>query len=344
MLSVTALILAGGGGVRLWPYSRTELPKQFLSFEGDQSLLQRTISRIRKSPLIQQVVVSTQREHVERVQSQVAGMGVTLCVEPERKNTAPALVYALKELEESLGENSSILVLPSDHWMEPESVFLDAIEKTLESVASGKIVTYGIKPTRPETGYGYLLMGKREDPFTYQVKSFVEKPGLDKAALLSLRPDAYWNAGIFHFMPKVFWAEIERWAPLLGQYKKKNLWELERDYSGLTPISIDYALMEKSDRLVVCPLAVSWSDIGSWDSLYEALEKDGEQNVIRGDVHAVNTQNSLLLSTGRTIVALGVENLLLIETPEHLLVIRRGESQKVKEAVESAELYGKGGK
>lgn len=341
MRTLIALILAGGGGTRLWPYSRNELPKQFLSFEEERTLLQKTALRMAKSPFVERIAVSTQKEYAPHVRRQLeeVGLDALICIEPERKNTAPALVYALKCLEEAgaFTKSSLVLVLPSDHWMEPESIFLDALEQTMESAAGGKIVTYGIKPSRPETGYGYLLMGKKEDSATYAVRQFIEKPPLEKAALLALKPDAYWNSGIFQFAPSVFWEEMGKWAPLLGEQAAASLKDIEEAYSRFPSLSIDYALMEKSSRLVVCPLPVTWSDIGSWDSLYDALEKDENQNVLRGDVHVTESHGSLLLSTGRTVVALGVENLLLIETADRILVAKRGESQKVRQAVEQAE-------
>lgn len=338
--SIKAIVLAGGGGMRLWPFSRVDYPKQFLHFGDGQSMLQKTILRIAQSPQVDQILIATSVHYEALVRSQLSHLSLTvpmrILVEPMRKNTAPALAFAVKTLqeEEQLEGQTPFLVLPSDHWIEPESIFLHSIEQVLPAVEQGKIITFGIRPSKPETGYGYLIMGKNFDPFTYLVEAFIEKPSLQKAKQLIGNPAAYWNSGIFMFSLQTFWEEMISWAPAIGRFSGIARQKMFEQFAEMPEISVDCAIMEKSKQLVLCPLPVTWSDVGSWDSVYDLFAKDENQNVKTGRVVDYDTKNSLIFSGKRLIATIGLENVLVVETDDVTLIVKKGHSQKVKEIVE----------
>ncbi|HEX2582757.1 MAG TPA: mannose-1-phosphate guanylyltransferase, partial [Chlamydiales bacterium] len=203
------IILAGGSGTRLWPLSRKDCPKQFLSFSGGESLLQKTLQRFATASFIDEIVISTNAHYELLVRQQCPGCKVV--VEPAKKNTGPAIAFAV----DCLKTEDPILVVPSDHLLEPESVFLRFVEQVQKTVMKGRIVLFGIQPTRPETGYGYIRVGKPHDEFTHQVESFVEKPTVEKAAEFVKSPSYYWNAGMFAFTPRVLKDEFALHAPEL---------------------------------------------------------------------------------------------------------------------------------
>lgn len=316
-----AIVLAGGGGTRLWPLSREDFPKQFLNFGFGNSLLQKTVARLNHAPFIDEVVVATNQLHHALVKEQLEKIGADcqIIVEPMRRNTAPAIALAVKTLE--VEDDESILVVPSDHLIEPEAIFLNALERLKPK---DKIVTFGIRPTKPETGYGYIEMGKKWDALTFQVKRFVEKPDLATAEKYLADPHFFWNSGMFLFTAKTFWKQLKLHAP--------DIWNcLEKDrFAEIPNLSIDYAIMEKSKDVLVCPLAITWSDVGCWDSVYDVMEKDANQNVKIGSVVAIDTTNSLIIGGKRIISTIGLDDLIIIETDEAVLISKKGESQKVK--------------
>jgi len=321
------VILAGGGGTRLWPLSRKDFPKQFLHLGRKESLLKQTVSRFLGKSFVKTIVVSTNTTFEPLVRKELEGFDVAVLVEPCRRNTAPAIGLAIRYLEEccNLQPNDPVLILPSDQLIEPESVFLDYLIRGAEAAVKGQVVTFGIRPTKPEIGYGYIRIGEKFDSFTYRVEKFVEKPDLAHARAYVSDPSYYWNSGVFAFTPSVFWAEAELCYPQICQLKNKSF-----AFQELDPISIDYALLEKAQNVVVCPVPVSWSDIGSWENVYEMLDKDKNQNVKIGQVVDIATKNCLIFGGKRVISTLGLEDLVIIDTDDALLIAKKSQSQQVR--------------
>ena len=332
-------MLAGGGGSRLWPLSKQNFPKQFLNLGGPFSLLQRTLLRFLSQPFVEEILVSTSAQYQKLVETQLEKIDpnkkIEILVEPLRKNTAGAIAFGVKYMQEKKGakEDSAILVVPSDHLIEPESLFLRFLEETEKFMKKERIVLFGIHPNRPETGYGYIQIGTNDQGPLYSVKQFVEKPDSKRAEQYLLCGDYYWNAGIFGFSPQLFWQEMQCHAPAIFEPMQGDLTSCLKNFSALPELSIDYALLEKTSKIAVCPLPISWSDVGCWDSVYEALSKDANQNVILGNVLAIDTKNSLIISKSRLISTIGLEDILVIETEDAIFISKKGESQKVKDLV-----------
>lgn len=330
-----AVVLAGGGGTRLWPLSREDFPKQFLNFGDGLSLLQKTVRRLSNALFIDEIVIATNQYHYALVKEQIEKIEIDcrILVEPIRKNTAPAIGLAIKILESEYGASpsDSILVVPSDHLIEPEVLFLDALEKVLESVSSShKIITFGIRPTKPETGYGYIEIGRAFDGHTYQAERFVEKPDRITAEEYITKPHFFWNSGMFLFSIQTFWEQLKIHSPSLSRLFSAELDEVIERFDEMPDLSIDYAIMEKSKDILVCPLAVSWSDVGCWDSVYDVMKKDEDQNVKIGQVLTIDTKNSLIIGGKRIISTIGLDDLLIVETEDAILISKKGESQRVK--------------
>lgn len=325
------VVLAGGGGTRLWPLSREEFPKQFLHFGDGESLLQKTVARFLTAPFVEEIAISTQKRYLPLVQQQIAKIDpegrCKIILEPSRRNTAAAIAFAARHLQEQMGapQDAVMLVLPSDHLIEPPAVFLRAVSDVEAYLQEHEaIVTFGIRPTRPETGFGYIQLGAPVESHLFRVKQFVEKPDVLCAAEYLRRGDTYWNAGIFAMPLKTLWREFEQHAPAY----------LGREFEQLPNVSFDYAVMEKSSRALVAPLAISWSDVGSWDSVYDTLPKDAQSNVKVGDVIDINTKNSLIFGGRRLISTIGLEDLMIVETEDATLIAKKGESQRVKALLE----------
>lgn len=334
------VILAGGEGARLWPFSRKEHPKQFLSFGDRFTLLQKTILRFSFLSFVRSISIVTTQAYLLLVEEELEKLGlkgnVDLIIEPERKNTAPAIAYSLKWLQEKKGLTSDekILILPSDHWIEPQALFTSYLEAIDASFPKKELLLFGIRPTRAETGYGYIQIGERKNLLSYEVKAFIEKPSSEKAQDYLRLGDYYWNSGIFTATLGWFLKAFQEKASIISSFLDKSLEEVEKSFGQMPNISFDYAILEKSKEVVVCPLAISWSDIGSWDGLYEVMHKDAEENVFLGQIQAIDTKRSLILAGKKKISTIGVEDLLIVETEDALLITKRGASQRVKELLE----------
>jgi mannose-1-phosphate guanylyltransferase/mannose-6-phosphate isomerase len=340
-----AIILAGGGGVRLWPLSRDSFPKQFLHFGDGISLLQKAIFRLSKIETIDTILIATNENYrslVEQQSKKTEISNVRIFVEPCRKNTGPAIALAIQYLETfcDTDPNEPILIIPADHFIHPESIFIQAVQKMATVLEMGKIITFGITPSKPETGYGYILAGKEEQKGAREVIRFVEKPNLETAKKYIQDPNYYWNSGMFLFSISIFWNELFKQAPEIHANIGASFTDSIKTFSLMPEISIDYAVMEKSDQILIYPLQIDWSDIGSLDSLYDMLEKDEHSNVKIGNIVDINTKNSLIIGNKRLISTVGLEDMLIIETEDALFIGKKGESQEVKNLV--AELIKQG--
>lgn len=338
------VILAGGSGKRLWPLSREGFPKQFLSLGQKSSLFQATIERFLKIVNPQDIIVITNEDYQFHVKDQLKNIGqeglVNIILEPIGRNTAAAIALAISYAKDLLGalEKEVIFISPSDHIIPDNIKFKDYVEKAQIFAQEGSIVTFGIKPFKPETGYGYIKKGdflqQDEDIKNFRLECFTEKPDVDTAKQYLTSGQYFWNSGMFVFEIKTMLGEFSLHAPIFYQAIETGYQKFFNDFFAMPSISIDYAVMEKSKRASVVPLEILWSDIGCWDSVYELLAKDNQQNVKIGDVLTLETKNSLMFSDQRLIVTLGVEDLVVVETPDALLITKKGQSQKIRAVVD----------
>ncbi len=341
-------ILAGGSGTRLWPLSRELFPKQYLSLpalaendEESRSLFEATFDRVTAAIPPSRITVVTHRDQAGEVRRQLNLSGldaVRLIEEPRARNTAPAIGLAAFSLRHEAGDDAVMAVLPSDHLIRNKSEFAALLEKAKEAAAAYGLVTFGIKPTYPETGYGYIRCGEELEHSARLVDRFVEKPDL-KTARSYLEDSRYlWNSGMFVFQVKALLEEYRRLLPAmyesLEQVNYDSLDNLDQVYPGLEKISIDYAILERAEKVTVIPTAIDWSDLGSWEAYYQVAPTDENNNYLQGYVHAVDTEDSLLVSTSRLVGAAGLKNLVVVETADALMVCDRKRSQDVKKIVE----------
>ena len=344
---IVPVILSGGSGTRLWPLSRLSYPKQFLNVGGGRSLLQQTSMRTAGAGFAPPVAVSNEEQRflIAHHLLEAGTPPSKILLEPAPRNTGPAAAAASLYLSRS--EDPLLLLLPADHVISDTTAFRAAVATGSGYARDGCLVTFGIQPDRPHTGYGYIEAGARLGtdgaPLAHEVERFVEKPDAATARSYVDSGRHFWNGGIFLFRADTLVAELSRHASDILEPIKQSVIEGARDGNRLHPEpsafgrakaqSIDHALMEKAERVAVVPVRMGWSDIGSWDALHDAGEPDAEGNVASGDVLALDTHNCLLRSDGPTVVTLGVEDLVVVATAEGVLVSRRGDTQRVREAV-----------
>lgn len=334
-----AVILAGGSGTRLWPMSRQQLPKQFLKLSGDESLLAATISRL--SPVVEQddVWVVTNEAHASgEAFSELDHLNKIL--EPCARNTAPAIALAAKILQ--MGDQDPVmLVLPADHLIQDIPAFHQSLKLAKAEAEKGKLVTFGIQPEHPDTGFGYI-QGQIKGQIS-PVQRFAEKPDLLTARAFVADGSYYWNSGMFVWKASTILAEIQRLQPeihaviaQMAQAWQAQPWQevVRHQFAAMPSISIDYAVLEHSADVVVVPVSLGWSDVGSWDAVFDISAKDADNNAISGEVIAIDCKNSLLRSQSRLIAAVGLENIIAVETNDAILLCPKGESQRVREIVE----------
>ena len=342
------IILAGGGGSRLFPLSRTSLPKQFLTIGYDQSLLAQTITRFSAFAKPRDIIIVTNKEYYHHVRTEIAACdaaGAHILLEPAARNTAPAIALAVKFcLEELEATDSEILfITPADHVISPLDIFGQDVRQAVAVAREGKIVTFGVKPSKPETGYGYIQAG---DKFKggYLAANFREKPDLPTAQKYLDQGNYYWNSGMFAASIGCFLEELQLYQPKINQiFAPHTSFEKALEiFASLPNISIDYAIAEKSQKVIVVPLSAHWNDVGSWDAIYDILEKDSHGNALKGDCLPIDCSNTLMLGRNRLLAGIGLEDLLVVETDDVIVVAKRGESQKVKDIV--AELKSRGRK
>jgi len=345
-MKIVPIILLGGSGTRLWPVSRKNHPKQFLNLTGDQTLLQATLNRLDGMEALDASIVVCNEEHRFTTADQLMEIQQELgdiILEPVGKNTGPAVaVAALRALQKH--EDALLLVLPADHVIRETEVFQKAIQKTAKAAMDNYLVTFGIVPTKAETGYGYIKRGNEINHAFYQVDKFVEKPDLIKAQSYVDSGDYYWNSGMFLFKASVFIHELEKFQPKMVACCQKSLDQSEHDldfirlhkqsFLACPSNSIDYAVMEKTRNAVTVPLDAGWNDVGSWDALWEIEKKDISGNVFQGDVLTHSSKDCLVKAENKLVTLVGVENLVVIETKDAVLVAAKDKVQDVKAIVE----------
>ncbi len=341
--TMKAVILAGGSGSRLWPLSRQQLPKQFLTLTGDESMLGATITRL--SPLIDKDdiwVVTGEKHATGEAFSELNGLNQIL--EPSGRNTAPAVALSAALMQDLSNDDPVMVVLPADHIVADKEAFQHSLKRAVIAANSGQLVTFGIVPDQPETGFGYV-QADTEGMGIHRVIRFVEKPDREAAQKMLDEGGYFWNSGMFVWKASVILAEIEKhlpevWSLLQGMRARWNSGEnwqevIRENFDKMPDISIDYGVMERSDNVSLVSIDIGWSDVGSWDAVHDIAAQDDDGNEISGNVLAIDCKGSLLRSESRLIAAVGLEDLIVVETPDAILVAKAGESQRVRELVDS---------
>lgn len=330
------IILAGGGGTRLFPLSRDCYPKQFLHVIEDKSLLAQTIERFLGLVEAKDIIIVTNERYIFHVQAELKTINAQeahIITEPMGKNTAPAIALAQSYCQDILqcDDDEILFVSPSDHLIKPIEAFQDLI-KNVQDVAKNNIVTLGIKPTKPEIGYGYIEAEKNNN-LVKKVISFKEKPDLATAQEYISSGNYYWNGGMFMFSIATMQAELTKYMPSIIDITQNGYQYTVDNFFNMPDISIDYAVAEKSQKMMMISMEnIYWNDIGSFDAIAEVLS-DEEKNVFKGDILAENCTDTMIIGDNRLIAGIDLENLMIIDTPDALLVAKKGESQKVKNIV-----------
>jgi mannose-1-phosphate guanylyltransferase/mannose-6-phosphate isomerase len=349
------IILAGGSGTRLWPMSRESYPKQFLPLLEGKSPFQATLDRCMALGRVEPATVVVNQEHrfLAADQAKAAGRALKrLYIEPVGRSTAPAIALVAHEL---VAEDAQalMLVLPADHDIPDEAAFAEAVETAQLAAAQGHLMVFGVEPRWPETGYGYIERGGDlpTAPGCHQVASFVEKPELEIATRLAESGRHYWNSGMFLFSAARYLEELERLEPELAQAcraaaqacaDEAGCRRIDRaTFERCRSMSIDHAVMERTQSAAMVPARFRWSDIGSWDALWDRAERDDDGNDVHGDAQLHDVSNCYVHSDHRLVVGIGLEDTVIIDTPDALLVARRGDTQRVREAVEQLKSEGR---
>ena len=335
------IILAGGSGSRLWPLSRELCPKQLLNITGEKSLLQATFERLQKLMPEENILSITNTKHLANVKMQLKDYYASPLIlpEPVSKNTAPATAVSVKYIYENKNSDDIILVVPSDHLIHDVQKFSEAIEKGKIFAEQGFVVTFGVEPSYCETGFGYIKTSEKISE-GFKVEKFVEKPDSATAQKYLQDKTMFWNSGIFMFKPSVFFNELKEHAPEIFEITEKidfkNSEEIPFvEFDKMPNISLDYALMEKSNNLVMIKLENDWKDVGSWDAIYDISPKDNNGNVFVGHVLDEGSKNSLVYSSSKLVATIGLEDVVLVETEDAILACRKDKTQNVKHIYET---------
>ncbi|HVZ39586.1 MAG TPA: mannose-1-phosphate guanylyltransferase [Candidatus Kapabacteria bacterium] len=350
-MNIYAVIMAGGVGSRLWPKSREKSPKQLLHILGEGTMIQNTISRLQPMIPYENIFIVTNKAQIEgfREQAPQIPMG-NLIAEPFGRNTAPCIALAASRLRD-LDPEGIMVVLPADHFIQNVGEFQLKLRLACDAAHEMRcLVTMGIMPTRPETGFGYIQHGEKPGPENRfhseglrPVLTFAEKPDLPTAERFLASGDFLWNSGMFVWRVDTIERAIERYLPDLyeqieaihaAQETDDYQDRLESIYSQIHPISIDYGVMEKADNVYVTQCEFGWSDVGSWDETYRLSRKDDNANSIVGDVVTIDTQRTFVRTAGKMVATVGVEDLIIVDTPDALLICKRGQSQRVQAVVD----------
>ncbi len=338
-----SIILAGGSGSRLWPLSRELYPKQLLNIQNKESLLQETYKRVNSFIPYGNIISITNTKHASNVKYQLSSLAKNPIVisEPESKNTAPAIATSVKYILDKYkdSKNSVILVVPSDHKISDIKAFEKTVKEGEKLAIEGYLVTFGVKPSYPETGYGYIQTESKIST-GYKVKQFVEKPNTKNAEQYVNDETVFWNSGIFMFTPDTFMKEIEKYSPAIFNIVNRfNFTEKDEiaytEFENLPNISVDYALMEKSDNIAMIELKSDWLDVGSWKSIYDVSKKDIDNNVKIGHVLDIGSRDSLMYSSSKLVATIGLEDAIVVETEDAVLACKKDRVQDVKQIFET---------
>jgi mannose-1-phosphate guanylyltransferase/mannose-1-phosphate guanylyltransferase/mannose-6-phosphate isomerase len=340
-VTINPVILSGGGGTRLWPLSTPQTPKQFLALTDARTMFQLTVLRVMDRERFAAPIIVANAAHAGIVSEQLAEIGVTdatILLEPCARNTAPAIALAALAVG---APESVMLVMPSDHVIADESAFHMATEALLPQVQEGWLATYGINPTGPETGYGYIQMGSAVGAGVHAVQRFVEKPDAARAKAMIEAGDHVWNGGIFLFRADSYLHAVEADAPEMDAAVRDAMSRAQRNGNHINPHeasfaacpsdSIDYAIMEKVAKVVVAPVSMGWSDVGSWDALHDIGDKDPNGNVTSGAVRIDNSHGNLIHADGIRVSVHGVDDLLIVANGKEVMILPRRTSQKVRD-------------
>lgn len=348
-----AVILAGGSGTRFWPLSREKHPKQLLKITGSKTLIQGTLDRLLPIVPVEKCFVVTNEQHAFQTCRQLSEYGFSpanLIAEPVGRNTAPAIALAARLFEDSPEE--IMAVFPADHVIQTPQLFQQALKVAEDMASQGRLATLGIKPGRPETGYGYIQQGEalNKENSAFLVEKFIEKPDVQRAQEFFKQEGYFWNCGIFMWKVSVVLEELRQFAPDIyeGAGAAKSCLEETRGkypyralnpkggeiYDGLPSISIDYAVMEKSRKAAVVPTSMEWSDVGSWSALEEIGDKDENKNVFTKNVVSIDCSGSIVQGENRLIAAVGLEDIIVVDTQDALLICKKDRAQDVKKIVE----------
>ncbi len=341
LVNITPVILSGGGGTRLWPMSTPQTPKQFLALTDTRTMFQLTVLRVTNRARFAAPLIVANAAHAGIVADQLAEIGVTdatILLEPCARNTAPAIALAALAVS---APDAVMLVMPSDHVITDETAFHAATDALLPHVEEGWLATYGINPTGPETGYGYIQIGGEIGKGVHAVKRFVEKPDVVRAAAMIESGDFVWNGGIFLFRTDAYLRAVAEYAPNMDAAVREAMSKATRTGQYLYPDparfaacpsdSIDYAIMENAPQVAVAPVSMGWSDVGSWDALHEIGDKDADGNVTSGTVRIDDSHGNLIHANGIRVSVHGVDNLLIIANGNEVIILPRGTSQKVRD-------------
>ena len=336
MVNISAVVMAGGSGTRLWPLSRAKHPKQFLALHGEDTMLQATVRRLSSLDVKTSVTICNE-EHRFLVAEQLREVNRlgSIILEPIGKNTAPAIALAAFSTQ----DDPLLLVLAADHVIQNDTKFIEAVTVAIPLAESGKLVTFGIVPCEPHTGYGYIKRGEKQgDGFV--VDKFVEKPSVELAQQYITSGEYYWNSGMFLFKASRYLEELEKFRPDIYRVCKSSMLAAQPDldflrinkekFSECPSESIDYAVMENTTDAVVVPIDAGWSDIGSWSSLWDISKKDIDGNNTHGDVMLHNSSNSYIRTDGKLVAAIGVDDLVIVSTKDALMVAHKNSAQAAK--------------
>ncbi|WP_289018914.1 mannose-1-phosphate guanylyltransferase/mannose-6-phosphate isomerase [Desulfobacter postgatei] len=341
---IQPIIIAGGSGTRLWPMSRKLYPKQYLALAGELSMLQETLKRLEGIDANPPIIVCNEEQRFVAAE-QMRRMGledVTIILEPEGRNTAPAIALAALHAVQA-DKDPLLLVLPADHLIDRQQAFHAGIQNAQTLAEQGKLVTFGIVPDKPETGYGYIRKGENLGDGGFCVSGFVEKPDAARAETYLKSGDYLWNSGMFMFRAQKYIEALERFQPDIIKTCKAAMENGSQDmnfirvdkkiFLACPDDSIDYAVMEKTDAAAVVPLNAGWCDVGSWTALWEISAKDDKGNACKGDVLALDTSNSLIMADSRLVATLGIKDLVVVETKDTVLIAGKDKAQHIKSIV-----------
>lgn len=343
--------MAGGVGKRFWPQSRRATPKQLLRIAGEESMLRLTVDRLKQLSSADQILIITNSDQEEGIRQEIPEVPEeNIIIEPEGKNTAPAIGLAAI-IVQSRDPDAVMGVFPADHHIEDHKAFASYMNQGIEVARDMRgLVTFGILPTRPATGYGYIQFHQRakDDQPVFAVKAFAEKPDRDTAKMFLGSGDFLWNSGMFVWHVDTILESFQEFLPEIHDSLKnirgaigesEDVWDsvLTVEWATLRSISIDYGVMEKASNVFVVKVDFKWNDVGSWDAVHEMRDKDDLGNVSTGDVIYHESNNNLVAAKGKTVAMVGVDDLVVIDTPDALLIIPRGETERIKEVVDQLE-------